>query len=99
MTSGLVGLRVLGFLFCFVLFFWFFGFSGPHLWYMGVPRLGAESELQLPATATATAKVTEDPSCMCDLYRSSWQCWILNPLSRARDQTCVLRDTSRVCYH
>ena len=28
---------------------------------------------------------------------SSQQCQILNPLSRARDRTCVLMDTSQVC--
>ena len=44
---------------------------------MEVPRLGVESELQPPAYATATA--TLDPSCVCDLHHSSWQCRILNP--------------------
>ena len=34
-----------------------------------------------------------------DLYHSSQQHWILNPLSEARDPTCVLMDTSQVCYH
>ena len=42
---------------------------------MEVPRLGVESELQLPATATATA--TWDPSHVYDLHRSSWQHQIL----------------------
>ena len=32
---------------------------------MEVPRLGAESKLQLPADTTATA--TPDPSLLCDL--------------------------------
>ena len=27
------------------------------------------------------------------------QCWILNPLSEARDQTCILMDPSQVCYN
>ena len=63
---------------------------------MKVPRLGVELELQLPASATATA--TQDLSHICDLHHSLWQCWILNPLSEARDQTCVLMDTSRVRY-
>ena len=27
---------------------------------------------------------------MCNLQGSSLQCWILNPLNKARDQTCVL---------
>ena len=56
---------------------------------MEVLRLGVESKVQLPAYATATA--TQDPSHGCDLHHSSWQCWILNPLSEARDQTCNLR--------
>ena len=50
-----------------------------------VPRVGVESEQQLLAYATATA--TPDPSLICDLYRSSQQCWILNPVSGARDWT------------
>ena len=33
----------------------FFCFLGPHLQHMDVPRLMAESELQLPAYTTATA--------------------------------------------
>ena len=43
------------------LFFFFFFFLGPHLWHMEVPRVGVESELQLPAYATAS--VTLDLSC------------------------------------
>ena len=35
------------------LYVFFFFFLGP--WHMEVPRLGEESELQLPAYATATA--------------------------------------------
>ena len=73
-----------------------FGFLGPHLRHVEVPGLGVESELQLPAYTTATA--TRDPSHVCDLHHSSWQCWILNPLKEARDQTCILTDTSRVGY-
>ena len=43
---------------------------------MEVPSLGVESELLLPATATATA--TWDPSLLFDLDHSSWQHWTLN---------------------
>ena len=57
---------------------------------------GVESELWLPDYATATAIL--DPSCVCDLYHSSWQCWILNPLSKVRDGTRILVDTSRVHF-
>ena len=61
----------------FVFFFFFLViFLGLHLRHMEVPRLGAESELQLPAYATATA--TWDPSHVCDLHHSSCQCQILN---------------------
>ena len=61
---------------------------------MEVPRLGVELELQLPAYATATAM--PNPSQVSDLHHRSKQCWILNPLSKARDQTCILMDTSQV---
>ena len=30
----------------------------------------------------ATATATPDPSRICDLHHSSWQCWILNPLGQ-----------------
>ena len=52
---------------------------------MEVPRLGVESELKLLAYATATAM--QDPSHICNLYHSSRQHQILNPLSEARDKT------------
>jgi len=39
-----------------------------------------------------------DPSLICNLHRSSRQCRILNPLSEARDGTCILTDTSWVHY-
>ena len=58
---------------------------------MEVSRLGVESELQLPAYTTATA--TPDPSHICDLCHSLWQCQILNPLRKARDRTHIHKDT------
>ena len=61
-----------------------FCFLGPHMQHMEVARLGVESELQLPAYATATAM--PDPSHICDLHHSSLQRQILNTLSRARDE-------------
>ena len=74
--------------------FHFSVFLGPHLWHIEVPRLGVESELQLPAYTTATA--TRDQSRVCDPHHSSWPCWIPDPLSKARDQTCILMNTSWV---
>ena len=46
---------------------------------METPRLGVESELQLPAYITATAM--QDLCCICDLCHSLWQCQIFNPLT------------------
>ena len=45
-----------------------------------------------------TATATQDPNWVCDLHHSSRLRRILNPLSEARDQTCVLRDASWVHY-
>ena len=67
------------------------------MWYIEVSRLGVKSDLQLPATATARA--TQDPSHVCSLHHSSQQRQILNPLSKARDWTHTLMDTSQVHYH
>ena len=72
----------------------FFCFLGPNWQHMEIPRLGVESELQLPAYAIATA--TWDPSRVSDLHHSSLQCWLLNPLSEAKNGTHILVDTSRV---
>ena len=65
-----------------------------NLWHMEGSRLEVELELQLPTCATAT--VTRDPSHVCYLHHSSWQCRILNPLSEARDQTHIFMDSSPV---
>ena len=40
-----------------------------------------------------------DPSHVCYLHHSSWQGWILNPLSEARDPTCVFMDTRQIRFH
>ena len=63
---------------------------------MEVPRLGVQPELQL--LAHTTARAMRDLSRVCDLHHSSWQHWILNPLSKARDQTRTLMGTSLVHY-
>ena len=80
-------------------FFWggvFVYFSRATPQHMEVPRLGVQLELQLPVYTTATA--TQDLICVCDLHQSPRQCWVLNPLSGARDQTHIFMDTGCVHY-
>ena len=55
---------------------------------MEVPRFGVY------ATATAPWYLSH----VCDLHHSSRQHWILNPPREARDQTCVLMDTSEIHF-
>ena len=62
------------------------------IWRFPVSRIGVKSELQPLVYATAM----QDLSCLCDLHHSSWQHWMLKPLSEARDKTHVLKDTSWV---
>ena len=80
--------------FFFFFFFVFFSFLGLHAWHMKVARLGVQLELQPPAFATATA--TRDQRGVCNLYHSSWQGQILNPLMEARDQTPNLMVPSQI---
>jgi len=63
-------------------FFFFFLLLGPYPWSMEIPMQGVKSELQLLATATATAM--RNLSHVCDLQLSSWQCRIPDPLNEAR---------------
>ena len=85
------------FVWLFCLFFLFVFARGQQVCYMEVLRLGVESELQLQSCNTAIAM--PDPSLICDLHCSLWQCWILNPLGGARDRAHILMDTSRVRFH
>ena len=91
-------ISVSNFLF-FIFYFYVFiycCFLGLHLRHMEVPRLGVESELQLLAYAMATAM--QDPSHVCNPHHSSQQRWILNVLSKARNLTLILMDTSWICF-
>jgi len=63
---------------------------------MEVLKLGVEWELKPLAYTSATAM--QDPSLVCKLHHSSWQRQILNPPSKARDQTCVLMDASQIRF-
>ena len=72
----------------------YFLFLGPHLQHMEVPRRGVKSELQLSAYTTAML----DPSHIGKLCHSSWQRWIVIPLSGGQglNRTCLLMDTSQI---
>ena len=52
--------------------------------------------IQLPAYTTSIATAMQDPSRICDLHHSSQLCWILNPLSKARDRTLNFIITSQI---
>ena len=58
---------------------------------MEVLQLGIKLEMQLRAYATVTA--AQNPNRICELLCSLPHCRILNPLSKARDQTLILTDT------
>ena len=64
------------------------------MWHREVRRLEVQLKLQLLAYTTGTA--TQDLSHVYNLYHSSLQHQIFNPLSKTRDRTCILMDTSRV---
>ena len=64
---------------------------------MEVPRLGVESELQLPAYTTAIT--TQDPSHICNLHHSSQQYQIPDPLREARDLIHILMDIRQISFH
>ena len=72
-------------------------FLGPYSQHKGFPGYGSNwSCSRRPPTERATA--TRDPSPVCHLYRSSQQRQILDPLSKARDQTHNLMVPSRLCF-
>ena len=71
-------------------------FLGPYLQHREVPRLGIKLELLPRAYVTATA--VPDPSRIRKLHHRSQQHRILNPLSEARDRSCILIDTSQAHY-
>ena len=62
---------------------------------MKVHGLGTELKRQLPAYTTATAKWDLTVSVA---YTITQQCKILNLLSKARDRTHILTDSSQVHY-
>ena len=79
---------------CNFTFFLSFVFLGPPAAYGGTQARGP---IRAAAAAYTTATAARDWSRVFNLHHSSQQHWILNPLSKTRDQTHVLIDTSQIC--
>ena len=76
--------------------FFFFLFRTASSTYGTSQARGSPRSCSCQPTPT-TATVTQDLSHICDLHCSSQQRRILNPLSRGRDWTCILMDSSWAC--
>ena len=53
----------------------------------------ARGQIGAAAEAYGTATETMDPSHICGVGHSLWQCQILKPLTKTRDQIRILLDT------
>ena len=60
--------------------------------------LGLKEVPRVTAAGLHHSHAMPDLSLSCNLYHILWQHGILNPLSGARDQTCILMDTSQVHF-
>ena len=72
-----------------------FFFLGLHLWHTEVPRLGVEPELQRQPMPHPRQHQIQTLSATFAIPSSNARP-LLNPLSEARDQICILMDTSPV---
>ena len=64
---------------------------------MEVPRLGGRIGAIAASLYHSHGNVGSKPHLQ--PIPHSWQHWIPNPLSEARDQLCILMDTSWICFH
>ena len=55
--------------------------------------IGAAAAGLLHSQLAYTMQDPQDPSCLCNLHHTLQQPRILNPLSKARNGTCILTDT------
>ena len=81
------------FFFFFFFFFFFCLFRAAYTAYGGSQARGPIGAV---AAGLYQSHSNTGSGCDCNLYHSSWQRQILNPLSEARDQTRVLMDSSQV---
>ena len=88
-------MEILFLVFCFCLFIFGFCLFRAALAACG----GSQAKGRIEAVVTGLHHSHSDagPSRTCDLHPSTRQRRILNPLSKARDRTYVLMDTSQVC--
>ena len=77
---------------CCLFFFGLFAIS----WAVPAAYGGSQARGRMGAVAASLHHSHSNVGSESDLYHSSRQCQILNPLSKARDQTCLLTDTSQV---
>ena len=59
---------------------------------------GCQARGLIGAVAAGLCQSHTTPDLSCDLHRSSWRRWILNPLSKARDRPSNPVDPSRICF-
>ena len=79
-------------LFIFYFYFWLFRATP-------AAHGGSQARGWIGTTAYTMATATWDLSCVCDLYHSSRQCQILNPMSEARDRTRNLMIPNQIHFH
>ena len=79
----------------FFFFFFFCLFRATPTAYGGSQARGL---IGAPAPAYTRTTAVLGVSHICELYHSSQQRWILNPLSEARDRTCNLIVPSQICF-
>ena len=84
-------------LFLFLAFFFGLFRAAPAAYGGGSQPRGLMGAVAAGLYTTATA--AWDPSHVGDLHHSSQQHQALNPLSKARDQTCILIDASQIHFH
>ena len=81
-----------------------FSFKAPNFFFLfrtlsPVAYGSSQARDQIRATAAGLGQSHSDTRSKPHLHRSLHQCWIPNPLSKARDQTCILMDTSWVHFY
>ena len=77
------------------LFFFFLLFWAPPPAHGSSQGRGQIRTMQAYATATATW----DPRHVCNVHHSSWQCRVLDAVSKVRDGTHILVDTNHIHFH